>query len=70
MLDIASPKKESFAKRLKAAREKLGISQAEAAKKWGFDLGTLQAWEQEYRNPAGLYREKLEGVLQKIEQAH
>ena len=68
MLDIASGMKESFAKRMKAAREKLGISQAQAAKEWGFDLGTLQAWEQEYRNPAGLYREKLEGVLAQIEE--
>jgi DNA-binding transcriptional regulator YiaG len=69
MLDIASKMmmKESFAKRMKAVRKKLGISQAEAAKEWGFDLGTFQAWEQEYRNPAGLYREKLERILKRLE---
>ena len=60
-------KMRSFSERLKAARKKLDISQAQAAKDWGFDLGTLQAWEQEYRNPYGLYREKLEGILKQIE---
>ena len=52
---------------MKAAREKLGISQAQAAREWGFDLGTFRAWEQEYRKPAGLYREKLEAILSRIE---
>lgn len=52
---------------MKAARKKLSISQSKAAEAWGFDLGTLQAWEQEARNPYGLYREKLEQVLSEIE---
>jgi DNA-binding transcriptional regulator YiaG len=59
----------SFATRIKAARKKLRLSQEEAAKSWGFSVGTLEAWEQEYRNPAGLYREKLEEVLRKIEES-
>jgi DNA-binding transcriptional regulator YiaG len=57
----------SFPARIKAAREKLGLSQPEAARKWGFSLDTLRAWEQESRNPAGLYREKLEKILTQIE---
>jgi DNA-binding transcriptional regulator YiaG len=64
MSDIAS---KSLAQRIKAARKKLGVSQSQAAKEWGFDLGTLQAWEQGYRNPFGLYREKLERALQQAE---
>ena len=60
--------KRSFSARMKAVRKKLGLSQAQAAQAWGFDLGTFQAWEQEYRNPAGLYREKLEKILRKIEE--
>ena len=69
MSEIASFMTEkSFAVRIKAARKKLGLSQEEAARNWGFSVGTLEAWEQEYRNPAGLYREKLEEVLKEIEQ--
>jgi DNA-binding transcriptional regulator YiaG len=55
--------KKSLASRIKATRRRLKLSQPQAAKQWGFSLATLRAWEQEYRNPAGLYREKLEKVL-------
>jgi DNA-binding transcriptional regulator YiaG len=69
MSEIATAVMEkSFAVRIKAARKKLGLSQEQAAKDWGFSVGTLEAWEQEYRNPAGLYRDKLEEVLKQIEQ--
>jgi DNA-binding transcriptional regulator YiaG len=69
MSEIASKTMEkSFAMRIKAARKKLGLSQEQAAKSWGFSVGTLEAWEQEYRNPAGLYQEKLEATLKRIEE--
>ena len=58
---------ESFAVRIKAARQKAGLSQPKAAKAWGFSVDTLRCWEQEERNPAGLYRAKLEKVLKRIE---
>lgn len=57
----------SIAKKIRVLREKLGLSQSQAAKKWGFSLKTLQAWEQGARKPAGLYREKLEKVFSKAE---
>ncbi len=70
MSEIASKIMEkSFAIRIKAARKKLGLSQEQAARNWGFSVGTLEAWEQEYRNPAGLYRQKLEEVLKQIEES-
>ena len=61
------PKAQSIALRIRSARETLGFSQADAAKRWGFSLKTLQAWEQGARKPAGLYLEKLEKVLKKAE---
>ena len=48
-------------------RKKLGIGQRKAAKLWGFDDSTIQAWEHERRQPQGLYREKLEEVLRRVE---
>ena len=58
---------ENFSARIKAARAKFGLSQEQAAKTWGFRLPTLAAWEQEVRRPIGLYREKLERILGRIE---
>lgn len=55
--------KQEITTRIIAAREKLGLSQSQAAKKWGLSKHTLQAWEQGSRNPAGLYLEKLEKIL-------
>jgi DNA-binding transcriptional regulator YiaG len=53
--------------RIKKARYKLGLSQLDAAKKWGFAQQTLNAWEMGKRNPVGLYHEKLEKILMRIE---
>lgn len=57
----------TFPTRIKLARKKLGFSKYRAAKEWGFAQQTLGAWEKGIRNPAGLYREKLEKILQQIE---
>lgn len=57
----------SISERIKVARLKVGLSQTKAARRWGFGPRTLEAWEQGVRNPAGLYREKLERVLRRIE---
>jgi ribosome-binding protein aMBF1 (putative translation factor) len=56
-----------YGRRIIEARKKLGIGQRKAAKLWGFDDSTLQAWEHERRQPQGLYREKLEEVLRRVE---
>jgi DNA-binding transcriptional regulator YiaG len=61
------PIEKSFSDRILAARRKLGFSQLLAARAWGFSLETLRSWEQGERNPAGLYRAKLEKVLKRIE---
>lgn len=58
--------KESFSEQIKEAREKLGLSQRAAAKRWGFPQTTLRYWEEGKRNPAGLYKEKLERVLRRV----
>ena len=56
-----------YGRRIIEARKKLGIGQRKAAKLWGFDDSTIQAWEHERRQPQGLYREKLEEVLRRVE---
>jgi DNA-binding transcriptional regulator YiaG len=61
------PKQTETGDRLKAARAKLGLSQSEAAKLWKFSGKTLQSWEQGQSEPRGLYLEKLEKLLAKIE---
>ena len=62
----------SYGARIIEARRKLGIGQRKAAKLWGFDDSTIQAWEHGRRFPRGLYRERLEEKLRQVEdnQAH
>ena len=57
------PKQPSIAERIKAERERCGLSQSAAARKWKINLQTLQSWEQGRREPRGLYREALERAL-------
>jgi transcriptional regulator with XRE-family HTH domain len=57
----------SYAERLKAARARLGLTREQAAERWGFSLRTLEHYEQGGRSPRGLYRDKLERVLRRIE---
>jgi DNA-binding transcriptional regulator YiaG len=53
--------------KLKAAREKLGLSQSQAAGKWGIPLPTLIKWENNLRTPRGFaltaLTEKLDAIL-------
>jgi ribosome-binding protein aMBF1 (putative translation factor) len=67
MLETQGRKMKSFAKRIITARQKAGLSQSEAARKWGFSYGLMSMWESGKRNPSGLYREKLERFLRRIE---
>jgi DNA-binding transcriptional regulator YiaG len=57
----------NFSDRIKAARQRLGLSQSQAARKWGFPKQTINAWEKGIRNPVGLYLKKLERVLKRSE---
>lgn len=56
-----------LADKLKAARQKLGISQAQAALKWGIPKPTLISWENDQRTPTGFslnqLNEMLDGIL-------
>jgi DNA-binding transcriptional regulator YiaG len=57
---------EILARQLQAAREKLGLSQPQAAKKWGIPLPTLRHWEQNQRTPRGFALEALTAKLDAI----
>lgn len=45
--------KQQFAKQLREARQRLGLSQSQAAKTWKVNLRTLQEWEQAKILPRG-----------------
>jgi len=62
--DTLMRKTQPISERIKAARQKLNLSQADAAKKWKFSVRTLQGYEIG-RPPRGLYLEKLEAILKK-----
>lgn len=55
-----------ISERIALAREKLGLSQSEAAEKWGINKRTLQGWEIEHREPRGFARQQLEKLLTEI----
>ena len=59
------PKQTEIGDRLKAAREKLHLSQSQAAKAWGISVRSLQQWEQGQREPRGLALRALEAILKK-----
>ena len=53
--------------KLKAAREKLGLSQSEfASQVLGISVRTLQSWEMDQRTPRGFALRALEEKLTKI----
>jgi DNA-binding transcriptional regulator YiaG len=45
--------KQQFAKQLREARKRLGLSQSQAAAAWGVRLKNLQNWEQGVVLPTG-----------------
>ena len=58
---------ETYASRILAAREKVGLGQRRFARLLGAGIGTIQHWEHQRRQPQGLYQERLEAVLREIE---
>jgi len=52
-----------IADKIKLTREKLNLSQSQAAKAWGISVHTLQSWEQRQRAPRGLALRQLESIL-------
>jgi len=59
---------EAFAARLVAARLKLGLTQASAARRWGISVRTLIYWEGGEHAPLPDRRVRLERILARIEQ--
>lgn len=53
----------TFGDRLAAAREALGLSQAELAKRIGVKLKTLQAWEDDFTEPRANKLSMVSGIL-------
>lgn len=55
-----------LARKLKDAREKLGLSQTAAAAAWDIPLGTLRHWEQDGASPRGLALKALDDLLNDV----
>ncbi len=53
-------------RKLKAAREKLGLSQSQMADKLGVPVRTLQRWEQNQSTPAAFALKTIEEKLDRI----
>ena len=47
---------------VKAIRRRLGMSQSQFARRFGFSLGTLQNWERGHRRPEGAARALLKVI--------
>lgn len=60
---FASPFTVSVATDIKAARKAAGLTQKEAAEKWGIPLSTLIKWENNLRQPRGLALRQLDLIL-------
>lgn len=56
----------SIANRIKQARAKSGLSQSEAASKWGVSVRTLQNWEIDKNEPRGFARAQLDKLIDGI----
>ncbi len=52
---------------LKGGRERAGLTQEQAAKKWGFNRRTLEAWESGIRFPRGEAFIKLTRIIGPLE---
>lgn len=58
--------KKSLPEKMKAARAKLGLTQAEAAEEWGINRRTLENWESERYKPTNFTAKQLESMLDGI----
>ena len=54
-MEATHPVEKPLSERIKATRKALGLSRVKAAKKWSISAATIRAWEEEKRNPSGLY---------------
>lgn len=58
-----------LADRIQEARNRLNLSQSQAASAWGVSKRTLQEWEQGRHAPRGLALVALEKILTRIERS-
>jgi DNA-binding transcriptional regulator YiaG len=56
-----------MAARLKAARRKLRLTQAQAARRWRVNKRTLEAWAEGEHAPLPIFRARLERILRRVE---
>ena len=56
-----------LAARLKAARRRLHLTQAQAARRWGVNKRSLEGWELGDHAPLPVFRERLERALRRVE---
>lgn len=63
MMDWYGPDAATFGDRLAAAREAAGMDQAQAARRIGVKLETLQAWEEDRTEPRANRLQMLAGLL-------
>lgn len=61
--------REAFAARIRAARERLGLTQKAAAARWGVSRRSLEGWEAGYKLPVPFIREHLARKLAAAEKA-
>lgn len=59
------PKGMHFADRVKAVREKQGLTQREFAEKYGLPIGTIRNWEQSRRASPGAAAELVVSMIEK-----
>ena len=68
-MEATQPVEKPLSERIKATRKALGLSRVNAAKKWGISPATIRAWEEQKRNPSGLYLARITRILGRLERS-
>ncbi|MGA7391126.1 MAG: helix-turn-helix transcriptional regulator [Terrimicrobiaceae bacterium] len=66
-MEATQPVEKPLNERIKTVRKALGLSRAKAAKKWSISAATIRAWEEQKRNPSGLYLARITQILGRLE---
>ena len=57
----------TYGERILAARQKLGIGQRRFARMVAAGLSSVQHWEHGRREPSGLYKQRVDQLLSRVE---
>ena len=68
-MEATQPVEKPLSERIKATRKVLGLSRVKAAKKWSISAVTIRAWEEQKRNPSGLYLSRITRILGRLERS-